>query len=647
MSHLTQPLSSPMPAAQARSRLPQRMRMPRTLGLALGGLCVAGGLAQHGAPAWVWALLLVNALVWPQLAHALSSRSATPVQAEEHNLLADAALGGFWVAAMGFNLLPSVLIVAMLWMNNLAVGGRRLFTLGVLAQAAALGVGLLLLAPQVELASSVQTIASCLPFLVAYPMTIGWINHRLSSGLARQRHELAASEHLHRATLDAMDAGIVLYDAHDRLVLCNAQFRELYGPLAHLFEPGKTFEALMREAIARGMVPEAVGREEQWLAERMRQHRYPSGPIDRRFPNGRWRRIVEQRLPDGSLLAFSTDITELKEKKRALESSQREAEQASQRLQDAIDALPDGFALYDASDRLLVLNRKYREIYAVTSRGNTLVGRTFEELLRDGLARGQYPDAIGCEEAWLATRLQRHFNPTGEPLMQQLPGNRWVRINESRTREGGCAGVRVDVTDLVRREQELERLNRERDSYAQQLQEANAILAQLSETDGLTGLANRRLFDQRLEQEWQRARRHGSPLALLMVDVDHFKRLNDTLGHLAGDECLRRVARVLKGCGMRSSDLVARFGGEEFALLLPHTTREEAAAVAARCLAAVDAQGLANPGAPPGSPVTVSIGLGMARFAEGAEASSLVREADQALYRAKSLGRHRVEALPS
>lgn len=619
------------------------MRLPRTVGLALGGLCVGGALAQRGAPVWVWALLFAHAVVWPQVAHALAAGSATAGRAERRNLLVDAALGGFWVAAMGFNLLPSVLIATMLAMNNLAVGGGRLFAQGVLWQAVALGAGVLLLRPGVAAASSPATVFFSLPFLVVYPLTIGWINHRLSTDLVRKRRLLAASEHFYRATLDAMDAGIVLYDADDRLVLCNTQFRELYGPLAHLFEPGATFEALMREALASGLIPEATGREAQWLVERMHQHRHPGAPIDRRFPGDRWRRIIEQRLPDGGLLAFSTDITELKEKQRALELSQREAEQARQRLQDAIDALPDAFALYDADDRLLVYNRKYREIYAATGEDNILAGRSFEALLREGLAHGQYPDAVGREDDWLAARLEHHRNPTGA-LMQQIPGNRWLRINESKTREGGRAGVRIEVTDFVRREQELERLNRERDSYARQLQLANATLAQLSETDGLTGLANRRLFDLQLEQEWQRARRHGDPLALLMVDVDHFKRLNDTLGHPAGDACLRQVADALKSCAMRSGDLVARYGGEEFVLLLPHTTLDDAQAVAARCLAAVDAAALPNPGSPLGPHVTVSIGLALARLGDGtALASSLVGDSDQALYRAKHLGRHRVE----
>lgn len=622
------------------------MRTPRIVGLALGGACVAGGLAQQGAPHWVWALLAVNAVLWPHLAYALATRAEHPTQAEERNLLVDAALGGFWVAAMGLNLLPSVLIVAMLAMNSVAIGGTRLFTQGVMLQIVALGMGLLILLPRIDLVPNLSTILASLPFLVVYPLTIGWMNHRLSAGLARKRRELAASERLYRATVDAMDAAVVLFGPDERMVLCNAEFRELYAPLGPLLQPGLSFEALMRAALERGLVPEAIGQEDTWLQERMRKHRRPGMPINRRFHDGRWRRIVEQRLPDGSLLAFSTDITEMMRRKQALELAQREAEQARLRLQDALDALPDGFALYDADDRLAVFNRKYLEIYA-NSGGDIRPGRSFEDLLRQGLARGQYVDAIGREEEWLAARMEQHRNPTGA-LMQQIPGNRWVRINESKTREGGYAGVRVEVTDLVRREQEMARLHEELDRYAQQLREANVTLERLLQTDGLTGLANRRLFDQRLEQEWQRARRHGNPLALLMIDVDHFKPLNDMLGHVAGDVCLRAIGQALSGCATRSSDLVARYGGEEFALLLPHATHDEAVALAERCLAAVDAAGLKHPGSPISDHVTVSVGLAMASFDDTGDGDpqSLVKRADQALYRAKSLGRHRCEEVP-
>jgi len=312
------------------------------------------------------------------------------------------------------------------------------------------------------------------------------------------------------------------------------------------------------------------------------------------------------------------------------------AQAASARLTEAIEALPDGFALYDAEDRLAVCNRRYREIYAASAPAIG-VGTRFEDLLRYGLARGQYPEALGREAAWLAVRLQRHLEPAG-PEVQPLPGNRWLRVDERRTASGGVAGVRVDITDLVHREQELQRLNAELDA-------ANARLTRLSDTDALTGLANRRHLDRRLEQEWARAVRHGLPLSLLLVDVDHFKRYNDRHGHVDGDDCLRRVSALLLQAARRAGDLVARYGGEEFALLLPHTDAHEALAHARRCQLAFDAEAIAHGDSPVAAHVTCSIGV--ATLASGAEYDSpraFLLAADAALYRAKQRGRRQVVA---
>ena len=310
------------------------------------------------------------------------------------------------------------------------------------------------------------------------------------------------------------------------------------------------------------------------------------------------------------------------------------ARAAGARLSEAIEALPDGFALYDADDRLAVFNRRYREIYAASASA-VEVGTRFEDLLRHGLERGQYPEAVGREQAWLAERLRRHREPPG-PEVQQLPGNRWLRVDERITASGGVAGVRVDISDLMHREQDLQRLNA-------QLDAANALLMRLSDTDALTGLANRRQFDRCLEQEWARALRHGLPLSLLLVDIDHFKRYNDRHGHVQGDDCLRRVATLLQHCARRAGDVVARYGGEEFALLLPHTDAADALAQARRCLDAFDAEAIAHGDSPVAAHVTCSVGV--ATLASGAEYDSpraFLLATDAALYGAKQRGRRQV-----
>ena len=189
------------------------------------------------------------------------------------------------------------------------------------------------------------------------------------------------------------------------------------------------------------------------------------------------------------------------------------------------------------------------------------------------------------------------------------------------------------------------RLSRRLGERGRELRELNARLQALSHTDALTGVGNRRLFDQRLHEEWQRARRHGWNVALVMIDVDHFKRFNDRHGHQEGDACLRAVAQALQRCARRASDLVARYGGEEFALILPHTSLADAAIVAERCLAAVDAAAVPHGDSPAAAYVTISIGVASVALDSTSDddVERLLRAADQALYRAKDTGRHRVE----
>ncbi len=169
---------------------------------------------------------------------------------------------------------------------------------------------------------------------------------------------------------------------------------------------------------------------------------------------------------------------------------------------------------------------------------------------------------------------------------------------------------------------------------------AQIALEQLATRDGLTGLANRRCFDDTLQAEWQRALRQHQPLSLLMVDVDNFKLYNDTNGHLGGDECLKRIAGAVAG-EMRANDLVARYGGEEFAVILPNQSLKGAAIVAERIRCRVEQLQLPNNNN--GRPhVTVSIGAATAIASADTDPSELVAIADAALYRAKHMGRNRI-----
>lgn len=170
------------------------------------------------------------------------------------------------------------------------------------------------------------------------------------------------------------------------------------------------------------------------------------------------------------------------------------------------------------------------------------------------------------------------------------------------------------------------------------LSRSNEQLRALSDTDALTGLANRRFFDAALARAWQ----GGGEVGLMMIDVDHFKLFNDTAGHPEGDRCLATVARAVSGHVRGHRDIPARFGGEEFVVLLPNTGLEEAAEIAERIRTAIAALRVFHPGRAGEGFVSVSIGVAAMRPSAATPPSALVRAADQALYAAKAAGRNRV-----
>ncbi|WP_367066782.1 GGDEF domain-containing protein [Oryzisolibacter sp. LB2S] len=213
---------------------------------------------------------------------------------------------------------------------------------------------------------------------------------------------------------------------------------------------------------------------------------------------------------------------------------------------------------------------------------------------------------------------------------------------------GAAAALLVVVLGLAfvryrRMALQLAASNRQILRQKQALQAANEELQQLSLSDALTGLANRRAFDQTLQQELVRQQRSGTPLSLLLVDVDHFKSVNDHYGHATGDDYLRAIAQVLRKTLQRCTDLAARHGGEEFVCLLPDTGAAQAQALAERIRVSVERLGLPNALAGQRS-LTVSVGVATALPASDVSAQRLLHEADMRLYAAKRAGRNCVHA---
>ncbi len=214
----------------------------------------------------------------------------------------------------------------------------------------------------------------------------------------------------------------------------------------------------------------------------------------------------------------------------------------------------------------------------------------------------------------------------------------WRQLVRGRSR--GWLQHEIDAVELFQtrmvyamQRQRLKELNLE-------LNEANALLSSLATTDPLTGLPNRRLFDQRLHAEWERVARQGGSFGVVAIDIDHFKKYNDCFGHPAGDQCLKLVATAISACG-RAIDTPARLGGEEFAMLLPDVDASGAAAAAERVRNAVERLALDHPHND-GRVVTISVGVALGSPSQGTGASELMEAVDRALYEAKAGGRNRV-----
>lgn len=179
-----------------------------------------------------------------------------------------------------------------------------------------------------------------------------------------------------------------------------------------------------------------------------------------------------------------------------------------------------------------------------------------------------------------------------------------------------------------------------------QLESSNKKLHKLSMQDGLTGIANRRHFDDQLEAEIKNAAKSQTPVTLIMIDIDHFKLFNDNYGHQLGDECLKKVAKQLSAACLKSADVPARYGGEEFVILLPGTSQKDAAKVANRFASALTQDNIEHKLSDTADYVTVSMGI--ATFDQGSEYNGieLIKNADKALYQAKENGRNRIELAP-
>lgn len=439
---------------------------------------------------------------------------------------------------------------------------------------------------------------------------------------ARAREEAERHLALLRAATEVLFGGFAVFDPDDRLVLCNADFAALYGHPPEALV-GRTFEELQRLPALRGRIGPDGEAFEVWLSGRLELHRRADGVPREIHAGDTWLLVQERRLPDGSIVLCRTDISALKRKEAELRDlaarlarTRHEVERAHALLRGATAVLDDGFALFDPEGRLVLCNPAFAAGF--DARPGELAGIPFADLLERCLcSHGLDPRAAAEADVLRRALLADHVRGDGRPRELEL-GGRWYVVRQYAMADGHRVLLRSDVTHLKRIEEELRRL---------------------ATVDELTGLFNRRHFFAAGRRVLERARRDGRPAALLLFDLDHFKRINDHFGHEAGDRVLRAVASRCRRL-LRPGDLLARLGGEEFAALLPDTDAVAASRVAERLR-----RGIARLEVEVGEDVvrpTASIGLALAGGVDGG-LEALLAAADRALYRAKAKGRDRVE----
>ena len=436
-------------------------------------------------------------------------------------------------------------------------------------------------------------------------------SRRQVARLKQAQASLAREEERFRAFMDHSPAVAFMKDDEGRFVYVNEPLVRYFGMPKERWV-GRTDADLWGEQIARSL--QETDRHVLVTGETVSLYE----TVPTRTGNASHWQSFKFRFTDASgrhfVAGMAVDRTAEKLAEDALQASE-------EKFRTVVNGLAEGVLLIDAESKAVL------EANAASSQSFGYSAAEFARLtLYDLCTHDRASVDANCEQI---TRLGRFT--IGRRRYRHKDGSHLdLELSASEVNHGGRRVITVvfrDVGEAVRTEARLE-------MYRTELEQANRQLRELAVTDGLTGVKNRAAFNARLADAHDLAVRHGHPLSVVLLDVDHFKLFNDTFGHPAGDEVLKTVAAAIAGA-VRTTDTVARYGGEEFVIVLPETDYEGAMILAERCRLAVAGATWVQ------RPVTISVGVSTLT-ADTRDAAVLVREADEALYLSKRTGRNRV-----
>ncbi len=423
---------------------------------------------------------------------------------------------------------------------------------------------------------------------------------RRTNALAAKTRALGRTNDRFDVAINNMPQGLCLFDADKRLVISNNRFQTMYGLPDDLVVPGtplrRIFQFYKDLGIAGNVtVDEGIRRV---MSERK---------VHYELPDGRVIDIQRKPTPDGGWVATHEDVTERRHAEQLLAEKAAELAATNLRFDAALNNMSQGLCMFDAEQRVVVSNARYGDIYHL-GRDRIKPGTSLRQILEYRREKGTHFNVAP------ETYLKENVKAAKE--VQELADGRVVAIARHAMPDGGWLTTHEDITDRARNEKRI------------------AFMAQ---HDLLTGLANRALFSEKLEDAAKRLQRHGTRFSVLMLDLDKFKSVNDTLGHAAGDQLLVEVAQRLQ-TSIRDVDVLARLGGDEFAIIQADEENqgESAVALALRIIGLLE-----RPFDLGGHQVNVGTSIGISFAPEhGADAETLLHKADLALYAAKSGGRN-------